>query len=306
MTYKMKHKFGTLLCGTVVSALIGASALVPVSAQAQDYGTRTAQGRAQVTVETGDLTFERPPEISFLYNLEVDESDNPIPEGEGVGLDIRIDAMKKAALSYGARGGLAYRTYEIRQELDDKTRYLDKIFDFRQLLIKAPSGFLIEPPVITEAENNVLVDAGGMEAAVADRFYNINNNVKIVTAPKTWHQYLEREWGEVEPPPNILRPRDDEERKIWKSQVQKGWVEGYAQAEDIFESDLAMLLAHFRGMIRYRILLAQGMVSPTLAVQTDRGVTGGGDQLRIGDRAVQIIDVPKLISDTAEWSPENR
>ena len=256
-------------------------------------------------IERGDSTFAAPPSIIELQALEVEENDG-VSIQEGIGLDIRIDAMKEAALSFGARGGLAWRTYQIRMELEGKERYLDKIYDFRSLLIDAPSGFLIEPPVISEAENNILISGGGMEAAVADRFLNMNTNVRIVTAPRTWRQYLEREWGEVEPPPNILRPVTSEEREIWIEEVNKGWKEGVQQADEIFESDLNMLLAHFRGMIRYRMLLAQGMVTPTLAIQTDRGVTGGGNQMRIGDRAVQIVDKPVLVPESAEWLPANR
>lgn len=256
------------------------------------------------TIDTSDFTFEPPPEKSTLLDLEVDDTGEIIQEG--VGLDIRLDAMKEAALSYGARGGLAWRTYEIRQELHQQERYLQRVFDFRQLLIPAPSGFLIEPPVISESENNVLVDGGGQEAAVTDRFYNINTNVRIVTAPRTWRQYLEREWGEVIPPPNVLRPQNNEERMMWKSKVRQGWDAGIEQADEIFESDLNQLLRDYRGMVRYRKLLAQGIVSPTLAIQTDRGITGGGDELRIGDRAVQIVDQPQLIPESSQWVPGNR
>ena len=301
MTFNMTYKFKNLaVAALAVPLLVLGTANYEANAQLR------ASSSTNIEIEKGDSTFMPPPSLSFMYNLEVDDSDNPIGSGENLALDIRIEALKEAALSYGARGGLAQRTFEIRQQLDQKARYLDKIFNFRQLLIKAPDGFLIEPPVITEAENNILVANGGMEAAVTDRMYNINTNVKIVTAPKTWRQYLEREWGEVEPPPNILRPVTPEERKIWREEIDKGWVEGYAQAEEIFESDLALLLAHFRGMVRYRVLLAQGMISPTMTVQTNRGITGGGNQMRIGDRAVQITNVPKLIPESAEWSPENR
>ena len=45
-------------------------------------------------------------------------------------------------------------------------------------------------------------------------------------------------------------------------------------------------------MIRYRMLLAQGMVSPPYATQHDRGVTGGGKMMRIGDREVLISGMP--------------
>ena len=263
-----------------------------------------AVASSSIEIEIGESTKSAPPDISALYALEADETGAPIEEG--VGLDIRIDALKEAALSYGARGGLAFRTYEIRQELEGRSRYLDKVFDFRQLLIRAPSGLLIEPPVISEAENNLVIEGKGLEAAVSDRFYNINKNARIVTAPKNWRQFLEREWGEVEPPPNILRPKNKEERKLWKEQIAIGWDEGYSQGEEIFEMDLNQLMAQYRGMIRYRILLAEGMITPTLAVQTDRGVTGGGDQMRVGDRAVQIVDLPKLIPESSEWQPANR
>ena len=296
MICKMNKPIKNIMYGALLSSFLVAAPF---------YSEALAQ-YSKGSIEMGQPTFQPPPSIYDLNDLEVEEDKDLAEIQEGMGVDIRLDALKEAALSYGARGGLAARTYAIRQELEDKSRYLDKVFNFRQLLINAPDGFLIEPPVISEAENNILVDAGGLEAAVTDRMYNINANVKIVTAPKTWRQYLEREWGEVEPPPNILRPVNREERRIWVENIQKGWVEGYSQAEEIFESDLALLTAHFRGMVRYRILLAQGMVSPTLTAQTNRGITGGGNQMRIGDRAVQIIDSPKLIPESSEWSPENR
>ena len=290
-----KKKFSRFLMLGCFVALVGVS----------NASANTGNGVKLDVIERGEATFSAPPEITALYNIEA-ETEIELPPMPPEGTDIRKEAMREAALSYGARGGLAHRTYEIRQDLEDKSRYLDKVFNFRQLLIDAPSGFLIEPPVVSEAENNIIVDNGGLEAAVTDRMFNINANVKIVTAAKTWRQYLEREWGEVEPPPDILRPRTKEERKLWIEHINQGWVEGHSQAEDIFEADLSMLLAHFRGMVRYRILLAQGMISAPMPVQTDRGITGGGDQLRIGDRAVQIIDVPQLIPESSEWSPENR
>ena len=86
---------------------------------------------------------------------------------------------------------------------------MDKVFDFRQLLIPAPSGLLIEPPVISEAMDATLIDNRGMDAALADRVLNINENARIVSTPRNWRLYLERQWGEVTPPPDILRPANE-------------------------------------------------------------------------------------------------
>ena len=141
----------------------------------------------------------------------------------GLPMDIRKEALKEAALSYGARGGLAARSFEIRKELDTRADYLDKVFNFRQLLIAAPSGFMIEPPIISESLNALLIDGDGQSAAVSDAIYRIHENVKIVSSPRNWRTYLERGWGEVEEPPEILRPKNDEERMEWRNNVKIGW-----------------------------------------------------------------------------------
>ncbi|MGQ0527161.1 MAG: type IV secretion system DotC family protein [Alphaproteobacteria bacterium] len=243
-----------------------------------------------------------PPDLNRLMALPKDP-DAREEDGEGLPFDIRRDALREAAISYGARGGLAWRTYKIRQELKTRERFLDKIYDFRQFLIPGPSGMMIEPPIITEAMNALLIESGGQSAAVSDRIYNIINNANIVSAPRNWRSYLEREWGTVEPPPDILRPETEEERLHWQNLVTQGWEEGVEQADEIFQDDLNVLTADFQGMIRYRSLLAQGMVSPPYALQVDRGVTGDGDEMRVGDRAVQITGKPRLITGTDQWQP---
>ncbi len=219
--------------------------------------------------------------------------------------DIRREALREAALSYGARGGLAARGFEINNELETRSSEMDRVFDFRQLLIAAPSGFMIEPPIITESLNDLLVERDGRKAAVSDAIYRINKNVNIVTAARNWRQYLIQSWSKVEDPPELLRPRDDEERKIWRELVKQGWDEGIVQADDVFERQLATLSADFGGMVRYRQLLAQGMVSQPFAQQIDRGVTGenGAQTMRVGDRAVVITGVPQLITESKRWHP---
>ena len=221
-------------------------------------------------------------------------------------IDIRNDAVREAALSYGARGGLNWRTYYIRQEIESRARYLDKVYDFHQLLIAAPSGLLIEPPVIGESVDAMIIEQGGLQAAVADRVYNIGRNARIVSTARTWRMYLERQWGEVAPPPDILMPETKEEQAKWDEWFEKGWQAGVDQADEIFQADLNKLSSDYQGMVRYRTLLSQGMVSPPYALQVDRGVTGGGNEMRVGDRNVSITGLPALKPGTQEWSPANR
>lgn len=258
----------------------------------------------QAQAQLNSVRQDRPENLTELLDLPK-RSAQPSEESSLLP-DIRIEAQKDAAYSYGARGGLAWRTWHIRNEMETRARYLDKVFDFRQLLIPAQSGLLIEPPVIGEAMDATLINNRGMEAAVADRVLNIGQNSRIVSTPRTWRVYLEREWGEIDPPPNILLPANKKEILIWEDNVKKGWEMGVSQADDVFQADLNRLVADYQGMIRYRSLLAKGMVTPPYALQVDRGVTGGGDTMRIGDRALSLTELPKLQTGYQEWQPANR
>jgi defect-in-organelle-trafficking protein DotC len=249
--------------------------------------------RGPVAVEPGP-----PPKLDDLKEID-ESSDSSAP----IGLQLRQEALREAALSYGARGGLARHTYEIMQQLRKNAQALDKTFDFSQLLIPVSAGLLMEPPIVNEADDASVVADRGQQAAVADKIYRINQNARIVTAPRTWHAYLERDWGEVTPPPQILLPQDDDERDQWRDWVAQGWAAGYQQADDIFAEDLDRLTRDFTGMVRYRILLTQGIITAPYAALVDRGTTGGGNEMRVGDQAITITGTSQLNPRAAQWKP---
>lgn len=243
-----------------------------------------------------------PPPSLFDLQEQKDNSEKPA-EGESDTnlLQIRREAIREAALSYGARGGLAFRTFEIQRRLAEYDTSLSKVYDFKALLIPAQSGLLMEPPVVSEAQKAVIVNGGGQEAAVAERIYKINRNARIVTAARDWHLYMERDWGKVDPPPGMLLPKDDTERALWRDWIDEGWKEGLKQGQEIFEADLIRMTNDLVGMARYRELLAQGMISPPYALHEDRGITGGGSEMRIGDRGLMITGPSSLIPRSDKW-----
>lgn len=255
--------------------------------------------------EQATPTTEASPPPPVLKDLQEQQTGTQV-KPDGMGLQIRNDALREAALSYGARGGLAYRTFEIQRRLTEHEASLNKSFDFTRLLVAAPSGLLIEPPVVSEAQRAVLVNGAGQEAAVADRVFRINRNARIVTAPRNWRLYMERDWGRVDPPPGLLLPKDADERKQWRSWIQEGWDAGVQQAQETFEADLDRMTNDFVGMVRYRELLAQGMISPPYAMHEDRGVTGGGSEMRVGDRGVAITGPSVLIPRSEKWTTAPR
>ena len=278
-----------------LTLLLAVLALLPFPALAGPLASSPTDLSNAATGDTDDNAPPVPPTMGELQEQSVGQDNTKDDKADAMGLQIRGDAIREAALSYGARGGLAYRTFEIQRRLAEYDTSMNKTFNFARLLIAAPSGLLIEPPVVSEAQRAVLVNAGGQAAAVADRIYRINKIARIVTAPRDWHLYLERDWGKVDPPPAILLPKSDVERAAWRKYVKEGWAAGVKQAEDTFEADLDRMTADFTGMVRYRELLAQGMISPPYALADDRGITGGGNEMRIGDRGVSITGQSQLL-----------
>ncbi|MDD5585655.1 MAG: type IV secretory system conjugative DNA transfer family protein [Alphaproteobacteria bacterium] len=252
-----------------------------------------------------DVVPESSPPPPTLLDLQ-EQKTGAETKPEVMGLQIRGDALREAALSYGARGGLAHRTFEIQRRLAEQATSLSRVFDFTRLLIAGPSNLLIEPPIVSEAQRAVIVNGGGQEAAVADRVYRINRVARIVTAARNWRLYMERDWGRVDPPPGLLLPKDAEERKQWRQWINEGWTAGVQQAEETFEADLDRLTNDFVGMVRYRELLAQGMISPPYALAQDRGVTGGGSEMRVGDRGLMITGPSSLIPRSERWTTAPR
>jgi len=236
-----------------------------------------------------------------------DASDNAVKSEAMAAIDMRRDAQKQAALSFGARGGLAKRNFEIMERMKGFESTLDNVFNFRALLVKAPSGLMIEPPIVREADNSLVVTANGNEAAVADKIYDINKQAKIVTAPRDWRSYLLQRWTSSVPrPPHLLWPRTAAERADWNGWVAEGWRAGAGQAEEMFETNLARLVADYRGMVRYRMLLTQGMISQPYAMHEDRGVTGTKTVMRVGDRALRITGPSQFLTGSDLWKPADR
>ncbi len=222
-------------------------------------------------------------------------------------LDLRLEAQREAALSYGARGGLAKRSYQVTERIKDYEPTFDKVYNFRSLLIKAPSGMLIEPPIVNESLDALAISEGGNEAAVSDQILKISKQAKIVTAPRDWRQYLNFTYTtKIPPPPRVLWPKNEKEQARWNQWVKQGWDEGYAQGEAIFDANVHKLIADFEGMVRYRMLLAEGKISQPYALQEDRGITGGRNEMRVGDRALRITGPSQFLTGADLWKPADR
>jgi len=160
-----------------------------------------------------------PPSLEHLLAPKAAEV-RPVSE---VG-DVRLEALREDALAYGVRAGLARRSWEIRQVLVRQERELDRVFDFRGLLMEQN----VLPPVLTEARDVVATD-GTDTIRVTDRVYAIVQQARFVTAPPTWRNYLLSEINYAyQGPDGLLRPRTAEERAAYDAAIREGWSAGVA------------------------------------------------------------------------------
>ena len=215
----------------------------------------------------------------------------------------RSEALREAALSYGARGGLAARGFAINEMLRGYEAKLDGSYDFRSLVVPVGGGqTLMRPPIVTEAQMAFALGDGGQTARETGRVYQITRQAQLSSAPPNWRTYLVRSWVNPTPPPDELRPQTSEEAGYWTRWVAEGWGRGERQAVEIFQSDLSRLEADLIGMARYRVLLRAGLVEQPKVTFARRAVEGGRDRMRVDDTRIEIRDQPGLNPDRRRWS----
>lgn len=212
---------------------------------------------------------------------------------------IRVQALRDTALSVGARGGLAWRAAQMNNILLQHENMLHRLFNFNAMLLDKN----VLPPVLTQGRNTLTL--GGTDTIrIADRTFVIVNQAKFVTAPPSWRDYLWLSYKAPEAPDRTLLPRNREERMVWKKYIEEGWRAGIQQAELIFKENIARLKRDYQGMVLYRTLLAQNIVSPPFVAELDMGVTGGGENLTVNDRVLRITAFPTLQNNSQQWKTE--
>jgi len=212
---------------------------------------------------------------------------------------IRTQGLRDAALSISARGGLAWRAKQINAVLSQHEKMLSRVFNFYGMLLEKN----VLPPVLIEGRNSL--NLGGTDTIrLADRNYQILTQAKFVTAPPTWRDYLWLAYKTPETPDRSLLPKNREERFMWKKFTEEGWKAGVQQADLIFSETMGRLKRDYEGMIRYRTLLAQNIVSPPFVAELEMGVTGGGKELNVNDRVLRITAFPALQADSSTWKTE--
>jgi defect in organelle trafficking protein DotC len=227
-------------------------------------------------------------DLSFTYT----------PPGKRANNRFRNMVLEETGISIGAQTALYVRAKQIDDVLKKNDKMLDRIFNFYGLML--PHSVL--PPVLLEGRNTLNL-AGPDAIRISDRTYRIHKQARFVTAVPNWRDFLWLKFEQPDRPHNSLLPKNRRERKVWEKAVEKGWKQGLRQGNSIFADNLAAIKQDYLGMIRYRILLAQNMVSPPFVARTELGVTGNGTHMNINDQVLRITALPQLQTNSNQWQP---
>src|SRR3990167_5870569 len=209
---------------------------------------------------------------------------------------LRSRSLRDTAMSLGAQGSLAWSSTEIDHWLDKQKKYLDSIFNFNAVMLE--HGVL--PPVLEVGDDSLnLADPNTIR--VADRTYKIVQQAQFATTPPNWREYLWLNYSKPELPDKTLLPRSSAEQKVWRDGINAGWDKGIEQAYTIFQQSLARLKRDYNGMLLYRKLLTEHMISAPYVARTELGVTGDGNDMRINDQVLRIVQHPQLQTSSKGW-----
>ena len=221
-----------------------------------------------------------------------------LPVGANKISPIRFQAIRETATQLGANGALAYRSQQIDLQLNKAAEKLNHAFDFNQLMLKHS----VLPPVLVESDNSLNL-SGDDAIRLASKTYKIEQQAKFVTAPPNWRSYLYMHYNKPKMPDHTLLPQTQAEANVWNAFLKKGWKEGLQQGNEIFAINLNRLKRDYAGMLLYRNLLAQHMVSAPYVSHADLGVTGNANEIHINDQVLRITAVSKLQTDISKWTP---
>ena len=210
---------------------------------------------------------------------------------------VRAQALQEAAATFGAQAGLAARARQLNDELRRNATQYDRVFNFAAIMLEP--GFL--PPVISEGRD-AYNQPSDFQVRAADRIYKIEFPARLVNVPPRWQDYLFVGQSTPLAPDRTALPRTDAEKALWDEWARKGWDQGASLAEETFRSNMGRLKRDFEGMLRYKTLYTQGLVTKPLLAKSHLGVTGGGDEMALGDRIYEVTNRAQLNPDATRWS----
>ena len=213
--------------------------------------------------------------------------------------NLRPRVISRTARTLALQKAVQWRYGQIQKILKEHSTKLDHIFDFSPLMLR---GGKVVPPVISEADASYRVESQN-RASSTDRTYRIVKEARMSSQPPSWRDYLLRDYGSFDKTDAGVVPQNEQERKIWKEAAMKGWKLGLRQAKRLYRNNLNELVRDYKGMVKFRILAEQNMVSVPVVAKGELGIKVQGKRLSV-DRKIFRITQPSTFQEVDEWTPK--
>lgn len=223
-----------------------------------------------------------------------------IVQSESGASGVKIEALKEAALGIGVKAGLKSQLHHIHNVIESKKRELDTVYDFGGLMIKDR----VVPAVITEARDLYNQD-GAYALRLSGAYYKIEQQPRFASVPPNWREYLYFGTGHASDDDFVfggMRPKNDEERQVWREYIAKGWHQGVEQANIMLQYGLDRLNRDLLGMIRFHTFVLQNKITmPAIASQTWAYSAQPGDAIAVDETLLRITALPEFNSAMDKW-----
>ena len=214
--------------------------------------------------------------------------------------------VRTAALTYGAQGGLAARSFAINEMLRRYQAQLDSAYDFRALVLPVGTGqTLMRPPIVSAAQMAFALGDSGQVARETSCIYQITREAQLASAPPNWRTYLVRIWVQSAPADRWRAAAHQAGGRLLEQVGGRRLGAGReAGRRDLPLRSRSAASATSSAWRATACCCAPGWSnSPSVAFQ-NQAVDGGRDSLHVGDQTIRITDQPGLQGNPRRWSAE--
>lgn len=212
--------------------------------------------------------------------------------------NVRLRVMRQTAYTLGVQSGAHWREQQVNAILHKNAANLDKIFDFRPLLLDHGQ---VLPPVIDVVHGAIRLDSPTSGSSVVTT-YRIEAPAKLVSTPPNWRSWIVLHFPPLTRVSRLLLPKTDAEKKVWAREVVKGWAVGVQEYNAAYAARLHSLERDYIGIVRYTILAQQHIISVPQFATGNLGIQIHGHQLDIGQRLFRI-SWPSGFTSATHWHP---
>ncbi len=234
---------------------------------------------------------------------KVESMPTPSSVGKKINIEkggIRNQAIENANYTHAFQKTVLSEYEKLLSEVYLLEESLNEIFDFNRLVY---NGNLL-PPVIEES-HDYLNKTDRKSLVESKSRWKIVKDARVVITVPTWFDYLSTgitsEPLAIDP---VLFARNPEEELSAKKGRLEGALEGRKYAEELFKTNLAQLEHDYKGMLKFKKLIAQGMIDePVLAISKRPVIhSQDGKELIVGQKNF-VITKDSQFKGVEDWQP---